>query len=177
MLQLQHPGPICLSPITMSKLLDDLFISDGIIEWRRYDNEVDIFSRFTADEWHKIASDIENKDDWADLLCDYSEFVKCFLLWKLLSNSPIGFVYLLREPDDDVVSIHGGGWEKSLGASLLYRRSLKLLAKTLLERGLRVRSSCSSDNRRAERFLKGVGFVPYRRRNGVVNFWINKKRI
>ena len=174
---MQHPGPICLTSFVMNNEFDDFRISDGIIEWRRYNNEVDIFSQFTDVEWQKIASDITSKDDWEDLLSRYSDFVKCFLLWKLSDNSPIGFVYLMGEPDDDIVSIHGGGWKKSLGASLLYRRALKLLSIALLGKLLRVRTSCSTDNRRAERFLRGVGFVPYRRANGVINFWISKKRM
>lgn len=153
-------------------------ICDGVIEWKQYDNEIDVFNHFTAKEWEQIAFDIESEVEWNDLLTRYHDYVKCYVLWRLLDSKPIGFVYLLQENEQGtIVSIHGGGWERTFYASLLYNRAIKLLATTMIEYELKVRTSCRMDNRRAERFLRGAGFVPYRRANGIIDFWINKQQL
>ena len=160
------------------RLLACNLIGDGVIEWKQCDNEIDVFNHFTAKDWKQIAFDIDSTEEWDDLLSGYHEYVKCFILWRLSDSKPIGFVYLLQENEKGtIVSIHGGGWERTFYASLLYNRAIKLLATTMIEYGLKVRTSCRRDNLRAQRFLRGAGFVPYRSANGIIDFWINKQQL
>lgn len=167
-----------MTKVMRNRLLSCNQISDGVVEWKQYDNDIDVFNHFTTRDWKQIAFDIDSEEEWNDLLTRYPDYVKCYILRRLRDRKPIGFVYILHENEQGtVVSIHGGGWEHTFYASLLYFRAIKLLATTIIESGLKVRTSCRIDNYRAEKFLRGAGFVPYRRANGIIDFWINKQRL
>jgi hypothetical protein len=51
------------------------------------------------------------------------------------------------------------------------------MIETLLSQGKKVRTSCFIDNKRAFRFLRGIGFVPYCYTKTAVYMWINEKQI
>ena len=150
--------------------------SDNVIEWKPYRAEL-LCSMFPLQDWLQIVSDIDNDTDWANFLTEYSEFVKCFVLYRRKNNKPIGFVYLLQEDEQgNIVSFHGGGWNKSISHTLLYYRGMILLIETLLNNGLKVRTTCTNENYIAYRFIKSAGFVNYRNSDKYHHFWINKKR-
>lgn len=151
--------------------------SDNVIEWKPYRAEL-LCSMFPLQEWQQIVSDINNDTDWAIFLTEYSEFVKCFVLYRRKDNKPIAFAYILQEDEQgNIVSFHGGGWDKSISHTLLYYRGMIQLIKTLLNNGLKVRTACTTKNTIAYRFIKSAGFVNYRNSDTYRYFWINKKRL
>lgn len=149
---------------------------DDVIRWDSYNNEF-VCNRFSIDEWHKMVCDIDTEIEWQTFLSDYSDFVKCYMLKKNNTNEAIGFVYLYRElPSSKVVSVHGGIWDSKTSSFLAYR-AIFLLIEHLLSKGIKVRTSCLIENKRAYHFLKGVGFVKYYSSQTHTYMWINQKRL
>lgn len=150
---------------------------DGIVEWVDYEQEA-VCSKFSCDEWQLIASDIHSDEEWRQFVAEYCDLVECYIL-KLKSNGKsIAFVYLYRDPlSNNVISVHGGGWGKTMRLSLLYYRGLIVMLEHLLNLGFKVRTSCLIENKRAYRFLQSVGFVKYNSFEGYVYMWINEKRL
>ena len=74
-------------------------------------------------------------------------------------------------------SLHGGGWCKTVENTLLYYRGIIVLIQDLINKGLKVRTSCFKDNMVAKRFLRSVGFVQYKETTTQYHFWINRKRL
>ena len=107
-----------------------------------------------------------------EFVAKYPEIVKCYVLEECVTSSEIAFVYLYRE-DSNSVSIHGGGWKNPI----LYYRGYVLILRCLLEKNIKVRTSCRLSNPAAIRFSRSVGFVPYRYMNNVVHMWISEKRL
>lgn len=149
-----------------------------MLEWRPFCANESICSRFNISEWHKMVTDVDSDSEWSLLLSEYSHFIKCYVLYRIESDEPIAFVYTLQEDNEGkVVSFHGGGWNKSMYHTLLYYKGAIMFIKTLLNLGLKVRTSCLIDNIPAFRFLKSIGFVCYRTTNKWHYFWINTKRL
>lgn len=152
-------------------------ISDDKIKWEPFSNET-LCSRFSFDSWHKMVADIDNDKDWAQFLGEYSDLVRCYVLYCKLDNEPIAFAYILQEDEDGkIVSFHGGGWCRSVKHTMLYYRGMIRLVESLLERGLKVRTACKLDNIIAYRFIKSAGFVNYRNGEKYHHFWANEKRL
>lgn len=149
-----------------------------MLEWRPFTANVNICSKFSINEWHKIVTDIDSDADWNDLVSEYYPFIKCYILYKTANGEPIAFAYTLQEDDKGkVVSFHGGGWDKSIHHTMLYYQGAVMLIDTLLNLGLKVRTSCLVDNKTAFRFLKSIGFVNYRSTDKWHYFWINARRL
>ena len=146
-------------------------ITDGTIKWKIYSGE-NILDRFSVNDWKQIASDILSHDEWVEFVAKYPEIVRCYVLEECSTSSDIAFVYLYRE-GLNIVSIHGGGWENPI----LYYRGYVLILRCLLEKNIKVRTSCRLSNPAAIRFSRSVGFVPYRYMNDVVHMWISEKRL
>lgn len=150
---------------------------DDLIRWDSYNNEY-VCNRFSIDEWHKMVCDIDTETEWQYFVSEYSDFVKCYILRKIGCNEAIAFVYLYKESiTNKVVSIHGGGWGKSVHLSLLFYRGLIVMVDYLLLQGIKVRTSCLVENERAYRFLKSMGFVKYYASDTKIYMWINEKRL
>lgn len=155
-----------------------MFVTDGIIKWEPYLKEEPLCIRFPYNEWHKIVSDIHSDSEWADFIEEYSDFITCYILRKCSDNCAIGFLYILNDnPNKHIVSIHGGGWNKSLGSSLLYYRGYICMIEYLLQKGMKVRTTCLINNINALNFIKSVGFVIYKKEEKYYKFWINIKRL
>lgn len=151
--------------------------SDDVIEWKAYRAEK-ICTMFPFHEWHQIVADVDNDTDWENFLTEYDEFVKCFVLYRRKDNKPIAFAYILQEDEQgNIVSFHGGGWNKTILHTLLYYRGMIRLIETLLKNGFKVRTACTIENSTAYRFIKSAGFVNYRNNNTYKYFWINHKRL
>lgn len=149
-----------------------------MLEWKPYVANVNICSKFTTKEWRKMVTDVKSDRDWNRLVAENYPFIKCYVLYKTANSEPIAFAYILQEDDKgEVVSLHGGGWNKSLYHTLLYYQGAIMLINTLLNSGLKVRTSCLIDNMTAYRFLKSIGFVNYRSSNKWHYFWINAQRL
>ena len=127
---------------------------------------------------NKMISDIYSDAEWKKFLTEYNDVVKCYILRTNYDDKEIAFVYLYNESGSfDIVSIHGGGWDKSIALSLLYYRGLILMIETLLVKNVKVRTTCTMNNTRAYKFLRSVGFVKYRFVDDVIYMWINEKRL
>ena len=141
----------------------DARLSDSLVRWKAYKEGDNIIARFTFDEWHKIAADIDSEKELYELLTLYPHKIQGFVLYENSTYEAVGVVYLLKEKGKSkAVSYHGGGWGKSIKLSLLYYRGCILLIEYLLRLGYRVRTYCSVDNNRAYRFTHSLGFVLYR---------------
>lgn len=155
----------------------DATCKDDVIRWDHYNQEV-ICNRFSIEEWHKMVGDIDTETEWQHFVSEYSDFVKCYILRKIGCNEAVAFVYLYKESiTNKVVSIHGGGWDKSMHLSLLYYRGMIVMIEHLLNNGVKVRTSCSIKNTIAYRFLHSIGFVKYYASNTHIHMWINEKRL
>lgn len=155
----------------------DFICGDNVVGWSHYNQEI-ICDRFSFEEWHKIVDDIDTDDKWRHFLSEFDDFVKCYILKEIDCNNSIGFVYLYKESiSNKIVSIHGGGWGKSMRLSLLYYRGMILMIKYLLKQSYKVRSSCLITNTRAFRFLHSLGFVKYCTTETHHYMWINEKRL
>lgn len=149
-------------------------IKDDFVKWELYTRADSLCVRFPLEVWNQIVEDIHSDSDWADFVENYSNFVKCFVLKKIATNTSIAFIYIFNEDGLwKTVSIHGGGWE----SPIMHYRGYILMLKYLLEEGFKVRTYCQSSNLAAVRFDRSVGFVPYRYSGGKVYMWINLKRL
>lgn len=149
-------------------------IENSLIRWESYAKGDILCNRFPFDKWHQIAGDIHSDKEWEEFVSRYPNTVKCWLLKRNANNLPIAFIYLYNE--DYIwgkVSIHGGGWE----SPLLYYHGYIMMLNYLLEKGIKVRTSCQLSNPTAIRFSRSVGFVPYRYTFEEVFMWINHKRL
>ena len=152
-------------------------ISDSIVKWEVFHNDK-LCEYFPFDEWAQMIADINTDAEWMEFLNDNKELIKCYVLYTCSNNQKIGFLYLYNEDFFfNVVSVHGGGWEKSIGSSLLYYRGLILMIEYLLGQGKKVRTSCFVGNDKAFRFLKSIGFVMYLLTENAHYMWINQKRL
>ncbi len=151
--------------------------SDSFVKWEPYCGEL-IVERFSNEEWKLMVSDICSDEEWKVFVNENSEWIRCYVLRTYSSNKEIGFIYIYNEYGNfDVVSIHGGGWEKSIVSTLFYYRGMILMLSQLLNKGLKVRTTVSTENLPALRFMRSLGFVPYRYTDTSVYLWINEKRL
>jgi hypothetical protein len=145
-----------------------------MIKWEPYAKGDVLCARFPLDEWHQLAGDVHSDKDWEDLVLNYSEFIKCWVLRRNSDNQSIAMIYILNEDDCwQKVSIHGGGWNNPL----LYYRGYVLMLDYLLNKGIKVSTNCHLSNHSAIRFSRSVGFVPYRYTETEIFMWISAKRL
>ena len=143
-------------------LVDISYVSDSVIEWRPYKQGDDIVKRFSDEDWHKIASDVDSEEILQKLLEDHPDRIQGYVLYEVKSNTSIAFVYILKESSaDDMVSYHGGGWHKSMHHTILYSRGTIVMVEKLLSKGFKVITYNDIGNKRAFHFMQGVGFVKY----------------
>lgn len=157
---------------------DGSFASDDTIQWRPYCDEDIICNRFSIGEWHKMVTDLHSDDEWRLFVSEYDDIVACYVLCRRTDNEPIAFLYVyLEDYSRRLVSVHGGGWGKSLRLSFLYYRGLISMIGCLFAHGFRVRTSCLKTNQHALRFLRSVGFVVYCHEGNFFKMWINHYRL
>ena len=149
-------------------------IEDSFVVWEPYLKDIRLCDRFSVEQWKQIAGDIKSDAEWAEFVGRYVNSVQCWVLKNRATNLPIAFVYLFNEEGYwEKVSIHGGGWE----SPLMYYRGFMLIIKHMLDHGMKVRTYCQLSNPRAIRFVRSVGFVPYRYSEKEVFMWINAKTL
>ena len=152
-------------------------ISDGLVKILPYSEEENICKKFTEKDWHKIINDIDTDRELA-YITEQDKFYKAYIVKTCVNNTTIAF--LLIKPEsvcNKVVSIHGGGWGKSMYFSILYYRALILMIQFLWQQGHRVRTSYHIENNRAYRFLHSIGFVKYKEIDRYIYMWISEKRL
>lgn len=159
-------------------VVDIPYISDSVIEWKPYKNGDDIVSKFSAEDWHKIASDVDSEEVLQNLFEQHPDKIRGYVLYEVASSTPIAFVYILKEYSKRrTVSYHGGGWNRSPKLALLYYRGCILLIKRILESGIRVHTTTANDNKRAFKFMHSMGFVPFRKTDEKTYQWVSLKRL
>ncbi len=140
--------------------------------------DAEVVSKFGDGDWHLIVNDIDTNEDWVQFLKNEPFFIKGYLLKTKANNQPFAFFYLLYEYDDkNIVSFHGGGWNNSLYYILLHFRSAFLIAKSLTEKGLKVRTYCKSYNYKAYKFLREVGYIKYRQVNDTIEMYFSERKM
>ena len=149
-------------------------ISDRIVKWVPYNPNDILVSRFTYEDWHKIADDINSDQEWGQLIETNRDFVLCYILLRCDNCNPIAFVYLLKEDDNrKILSIHGGGWD----SPILYCRGYILILRYLLNNGYWIRTSVSLDNQPSLKLNQAIGFTTYRKQENKAHMSINLKRL
>ena len=152
-------------------------LSDGKVSWIKYSEDDILCEHFSLKEWHFIVSDIDSDKDWSELLKN-NLLINCYILKECSKNEAIAFLYTKHESlNGEIMSLHGGGWKKSFSNTLLFYRGFILMIEFLLNKKIKVRTSCTLDNIVAYRFIKSVGFVNYKSSEKYFYFWINKKRL
>jgi len=150
---------------------------DTLISVINYEN-VDVVSKFKSDDWHLIVKDIDTNEEWVQFLKEDPGFIQCYLLSTKEDNQPFAFFYLLHEYEDErIVSFHGGGWNNSIHFSMLHFRSAFLIAKSLEEQGMKVRTRCFASNEKAYRFLREVGYIKYRLNGNLIEMYHSEKKM
>ena len=137
-------------------------IGDSYVKWVPYKDGDDILNKFSKEDWHLIASDVNSEDELSELLRSYPHKIQGFVLYEIATEQPIAFVYILKESSaDDMVSYHGGGWHKSMHHTILYSRGTIVMVEKLLSKGFKVITYNDIGNKRAFHFMQGVGFAKY----------------
>lgn len=157
---------------------DNLCIKDDYVEWRIYTKGDNIFSKFSLDDWNTIISGFSSNDEWEDFLMKYKDIISCLVLYKINSYEMIAFsLIILENSKNNICSFHGGGWLGSSLGLILYFRGIKCLFNYLFDSGIKIiRSSCYTNNIKAYKLLKSIGFVRYREKDNIHGFWLNEKR-
>ncbi len=150
---------------------------DSVISTTDFGN-AEVVSKFKYGDWHLIVGDIDTNEEWVQFLKDNPHFIESYLLITKEDNQPFAFFYLLHEYDDkNIVSFHGGGWNNSLYYTLLHFRSAFLIARSLTEKGIKVRTYCKSYNEKAYRFLREVGYIKYRQVNDTIEMYFSERKM
>lgn len=156
---------------------DNLCIKGDYVEWRIYTKGNNVFNKFSSNDWNTIISGFSSNDEWEEFLIKYKDIISCFVLYKINSNEMIGFsLIILEDSKNNICSFHGGGWLGSSLGLILYFRGIKCLFNYLFDRNIKIRTSCYTNNIKAYKLLKSIGFVRYQEKNNIYSFWLNKKR-
>ncbi len=93
---------------------------------------------------------------------------------EIKNNEKIGFMWIVINHDLNLdITIHGGGWCKSLFSGLYYLDALISLAENLKKHFKVIRTSCKSNNIRARKLIEKSGFVFTEQVNNFNNFKYN----
>lgn len=163
----------------LSDIVKRLSIDDSLIECSSYiENKISLCDKFSLDVWYTITADFDSESEWKDFLLEFSDYAQCYVFYRRRDHMPIAFAFFLQEDDKGkVVSVHGGGWYKTIECTMLYYRCYICLIQVLLNLKIKVRTACLKDNKVAERFIRSVGFVQYMETSTRLLFWINEKRL
>lgn len=135
--------------------------------WKPYNGE-DFFSkkRFTLDQWHNILGGINNKKEFDKYLYKYRNILSCYVLFKIESSVPIAMCLILEENGwfdncfpGEVVSVHGGGWNRDASSQYLYAKAWIRIIHYLYELKCRVLTDFNQNNRPAKHLIEGTGFL------------------
>ena len=140
-----------------------------LIEWRYCRSEVKIRDQFNYDDWHKIVKDIETDEDL--FRANEKGYIALYVVKRRDQKKPFGFVFILVEdPKKNIVSIHGGGWDRKY--KYLFPNAFLLMNRYLLDSGIKVRTSCLIGNTKAMKFIRACGFKIYRYDHGKALFYL-----
>lgn len=157
----------------LKDLLTGLDARNELVEWKHRSTE-SIIDSFKESDWKRIFSDIPDIHSLNDFLSN--DYGKCYVAYNIKTNLPFAFVYAYIEDEKNLkVSLHGGGWIS--GNTLLNYNAYILLIDTMLENGIKVRTTCRPDNDIAMRFNRSIGFIKYYTSKNYHYLWISKERL
>lgn len=144
--------------------ISTLEIDDGIIAFRRLKHASSLRSHFTAQEWENMFPFHSELADFSSFCATAGELMAFYEVTSMATHKPIGFLmaFIDEERKPGTVSLHGGGWLRSLGASRLFLRAYRLMAETLAKQAIKVHTSTRRDLQTVLRFNRRAGFIPYR---------------
>lgn len=123
-------------------------------------------NRFTLEQWHNILDGINNKAEFNNYLERYKDILTCYVLYRDDSSEPIGMCLILEENgwyDDcfpgEVVSVHGGGWEKSASSKYIYAKAWIRIIDYLDNLGCKILTDFNPKNKSAKHLITGTGFT------------------
>lgn len=80
-------------------------------------------------------------------------------LYSASSCQKIGFLWIIINDDlSGDITIHGGGWSRSLAAGRLYLDSWRVALDYLEKNFISIRTSCRINNLNAAKFIERTGF-------------------
>lgn len=143
-------------------LLTQHIAIEGIYSYLRlYNPETDdIYSPFSQIEWENMFPNVTHNDfkEWASyidrvilLACDKS------------TDMPFGMVCIVEDFDQlGSVCFHGGTWCHTPSFTLKMYDSLVNMLDTLIHLGYSITAMCLSNNSKADKLQRSLGFVEYR---------------
>lgn len=151
---------------------------DSFIVWRTFSNEINLFEKFSLNEWNQIISGFTNNQEWLDYIQKYKNIINCYILYNRNTSKIIGFsIIIIEDYKKKICSFHGGGCSRGTLEKILYFRGVICLLSNIIKEYPKIRSACYKGNTKAYRFLSKIGFVKYYEMDDVYKFWINKKRL
>lgn len=154
----------------MTDRLVDIFLKncsfDSEYSFRECRISDNILSRFPLEIWQKIASWIRSEKELFDYIRELPYSMAALVYTSLSSDSPLNFILILRDhpTDKQTVSFHGGSWSRPLINFRTGRRLLEALSRC----GFKIRTSVSTDNRAAQRFVEALGMTKTTRKDNVI---------
>ncbi len=132
------------------------------VNFRRYNPATDeIVSHFSDDDWKNIFTGVDEKrlKLWNQIAID-----RILLIAEdPLHNQPFGFICIIEDKNNfGSVLIHGGIWERNTHTMMLLFRGLNSIINILLNEKFIIELQCYSNNKKADRMQKALGFVEYK---------------
>lgn len=130
----------------------------GQMYFRSYiPDEDSIVRNFTLEDWNRILKRWNEQD--LQELCICTNVV--ILVWcELNTNKPCGFVYIEESSTKPLeIVFHGGAWNHGSMYFLQIYRSMASLFVYLSSLDAKITTSCSTENKRADRWQNSLGFV------------------
>jgi hypothetical protein len=145
----------------------DRKIAIGGMYFRPYDAQKDcIVARYSAADWSLIFPEMTEEE-----LAEYSYCSNVVVLvWcDGDTDEAIGMLYLEEAHDDlGAVVFHGGTWNHNPAYYFKIYRSLVFLLNQLLIRSFKIRTTCSLNNAKADKFQQAIGFEEVERDECVI---------
>lgn len=70
---------------------------DSFIVWRTFSNEINLFEKFSLNEWNQIISGFTNNQEWLDYIQKYKNIINCYILYNRNTSKIIGFSIIIIE--------------------------------------------------------------------------------
>lgn len=137
------------------ELLGKSLKKDGL-QWSAYTRADHIVDRFSTSDWLRIFPMYPTEQEFRKFKRDTRRVVRVLILKNTVTGQPLGFVALIFF-SPRTIAVHGGAWANTIGNRIDIYRGLFILFNRLLANGAKIVSS-SSDNPRAVRFMKSIGF-------------------
>lgn len=140
--------------------------------YRSYYVSDNLAAHFSSQGWRLIFPMYKNDEELMKKVNECPYTMAVFICQTQPQDTSFGFVTLfVTDLKHKIVSFHGGGW----GHPLQHYRAARVIVQALLLLGYNVRTTVRECNIRACRFVKGLGFIPYRHIDGYVYYRLNKK--